>query len=141
MGAALDEAVAQKTTKGAPWRSSTGSAASSRIAIAVVERERGERRAFSILDAPARLVERDELEALPHDDAKREIEKFRRDLQEAIRRVAWRDLAPRAHAMKRQDDAAPARRGARQAMQPARAKSCKAGADESVPYGHDRPRA
>jgi len=40
--------------------------------------------------------------------------------------------------MKRQDDAAPARRRARQAVQAAGAKSGKAGADERVPQGHDR---
>ena len=66
------------------------------VAIAVVECRHGEGLAPRIGDPPARLVERHQFETLAADDPQGEIEKFRRDLQVSIGRVAAR-RRPRGH--------------------------------------------
>ena len=64
-----------------------------RVAIAVVEGQRGEARAA--LDEPApRFVERDEFEAEATRQAERLVEKFGRDFEQAVGREAGRRRLP-----------------------------------------------
>ena len=72
------------------------------VAIAVVERERRERRAAS-LQPPRRLGERHELEAAAGDPRERGVEELRRHFEQPVRREGG--LPPRPHAMQRQDEA------------------------------------
>ncbi len=100
-----------------------------RVAIAVVESQRGETRAA--LDEPSpRFRERDEFETETTGEAERLVEKFRRDFEQTVRREAGRRRFPRAHAVKRQDDALPARRRRQRLVQAAGAEGREAGVDE-----------
>ena len=109
-----------------------------RVAIAVVEGQRGEGRALRLDEPAARLAERHELEAFAPDDVQRQVEELRRDLQRAVRRIAGRRTL-RPHAVERQNDAAAAREGAGRAVQAAGVKACETCADDRVLDRHGLP--
>ena len=109
-----------------------------RIAVAVVEGQRREGRAFAVDEPAAGFVERHEFEAFARDDVERDLEEPGGDLERAVRRVAGR-RSFRPHPVERQNDARPARGGSRRAVQPARPEAGEAGADDGVPDRHGLP--